>query len=215
MGMRGALTYHGHQRRNKDARHCTQSHAEHAAPVLSQLTASGAWPDREQFMSHTVSTQLKIVPCYPPVLKHTARFLPANAPHNRAERAPLCSAEGIPGTARRTEHRSPGPAISPPPAQPYGGRRLRPSQCARAAARPPSAAIGDGDGRGGTEPRRGAGPSGRRPMRGGVAEGRGHANQRAGAARCALRKERWLWDLFFSSGGGFLSFRDRWEDGAL
>ena len=35
------------------------------------------------------------------------------------------------------------------------------------------------------------------------------------AALCALRKERWLWDLFFSSGGGFLSFRDRWEDGAL
>ena len=56
VGMRGALTYHGHQRRNKDARHCTQSHAEHAAPVLSQLTASGAWPDREQFMSHTVTT---------------------------------------------------------------------------------------------------------------------------------------------------------------
>lgn len=118
-------------------------------------------------VAHRVTQRLGSSICSHALLKRTARFLPANAPHNRAERAPLCSAEGIPGTARRTEHRSPGPAISPPPAQPYGGRRLRPSQCARAAARPPSAAIGDGDGRGGTEPRRGAGPSGRRPMGGG------------------------------------------------
>ena len=73
-------------------------------------------------VAHRVTQRLGSSICSHALLKRTARFLPANAPHNRAERAPLCSAEGIPGTARRTEHRSPGPAISPPPAQPYGGR---------------------------------------------------------------------------------------------
>lgn len=100
VGMRGALTYHGHQRRNKDARHCTQSHAEHAAPVLSQLTASGAWPDREQFMSHTVSTagkDLQHRPARPstvaPLFPHQTRSLCTAAPRR-------CAADSAPPQLR-------------------------------------------------------------------------------------------------------------------
>ena len=76
-------------------------------------------------MAHRVTQRLGSSICSHALLKRTARFLPANAPHNRAERAPLCSAEGIPGTARRTEHRSPGPA-GDSPAHP-GAPRTDPS----------------------------------------------------------------------------------------